>query len=295
MKLFKTLVATVAVAIAFCQGANAQILYKVEKAGSDKVSYLLGTHHFAPLSVIDSISEMPEILKNIDRLYGELDMSAMSDPSVMMGMQQKMMAPADSTLDKIYTAAQLDTIQAMLDRYTGGMLPLSQLYMLKPATISTQLAALMATKVFPELNPMEGIDATMQTRARQIGKPVAGLETLDFQIDMLYNLPISEQAKSLIEMARKPEKEEEQAVTLSKAYLSHNIDKILELMLEAEDEDPEQSERMIYSRNDNWVKQLTAEMPGESLMVVVGAGHLPGPRGVIEGLRKAGYTVIAVK
>ena len=52
---------------------------------------------------------------------------------------------------------------------------------------------------------------------------------------------------------------------------------------------------MIYSRNDNWVEKLSKEMPADSLMVVVGAGHLPGDRGVIAGLRKAGFTVTPVK
>jgi uncharacterized protein YbaP (TraB family) len=32
-------------------------------------------------------------------------------------------------------------------------------------------------------------------------------------------------------------------------------------------------------------------MPQKSLLVAVGAGHLPGDKGVINLLRKAGYTV----
>lgn len=59
MKRFKALVAAAAVIFGFASAAQAQILYKVEKKGSDKVSYLLGTHHFAPLAVVDSIAEAP--------------------------------------------------------------------------------------------------------------------------------------------------------------------------------------------------------------------------------------------
>ena len=89
--------------------------------------------------------------------------------------------------------------------------------------------------------------------------------------------------------------EEAKSIELSKAYLNHDINKILDLMLVMEDEDAGAAERMIYSRNDNWVKQLSEEMPGESIMVVVGAGHLPGDRGVIAGLTKAGFTVTPIK
>jgi len=293
MKKISMIIAAAAMAFGFT--ASAQVLYKVEKQGSDKVSYLLGTHHFAPLSAVDQIKELPEILKSVDRLYGEIDMEQMKDPAVMMGMQQALMAPADSTLDKVLTPAQLDSLGTVWNAYTNGMAPLNQMYVVKPAVISTQIAALMAQKVFPDLNPMEGIDATMQTRARELGKPVGGLETMDFQINMLYKRPISEQAKDLMKTVRNVEKEEESAIKLSKAYVAHDIDAILGIMLDMEDESEEAAERMIYSRNDNWVSQLSKEMPGEALMVVVGAGHLPGPRGVIAGLKKAGFTVTPVE
>jgi hypothetical protein len=36
-------------------------------------------------------------------------------------------------------------------------------------------------------------------------------------------------------------------------------------------------------------------MPGKSLVIAVGAGHLPGEKGVINLLRKAGYKVEPVK
>lgn len=295
MKRIKLFAATVAIALGLGCPAQAQILYKVEKKGSDKTSYLLGTHHFAPLSVIDSISELPGILSGIDRLYGEVEMSKMSDPAVMMGFQQTLMAPADSTLDKVLTPAQLDSVKNVWQEYTGGQIPIEMVYPMKPAVVSTQLAAMMVQKVLPELNPLEGIDNTMQQRAAQIGKPVAGLETVEFQMDMLYNRPVAEQAKDLMETISDVEGEQKKAVELSQAYLNHDIDKILEIMTTMEEKDAATAERMIYARNDNWVKQLTEEMPTASLMVVVGAGHLPGNRGVIEGLRKAGFTVTAVK
>lgn len=295
MNKFKTFAAAVAVILGFACSAQAQILYKVEKTGSDKVSYLLGTHHLAPLSTVDSIAELPAIMKNIDRLYGELVMSQMNDTSVMMGLRHYLVAPPDSTLDKVLSPAQLDSVRTVWNEYTGGTAPLELMFMVKPSLISTQLSAMMAAKVLPQLNPLEGIDMTMQNRATALGKPVCGLETMEFQMKMLYNSPISEQAESLMEVVSNIAEQESKAIALSEAYLNHDIDKILDIMLEMEKEDADAIERMIYSRNDNWVKQLTAEMPERSLMVVVGAGHLPGERGVIAGLRKAGYTVTPIK
>ncbi len=295
MNKIKAFVAAVAVILGFASATQAQILYKVEKPGCDKTSYLLGTHHFAPLAVLDSIAELPGILKSIDHLYGEIDMAQMKDPSLMMKYQSYLMAPADSTLDKVLTPAQLDSVRVVWNEYTGGSAPLEMMYVMKPSVISTQLAALMAQKVLPELNPMEGIDMTMQTRAAELGKPIGGLETMEFQMNLLYDSPISKQVKTLMEYASNVAEEQSKAIELSEAYLNHNISRILDIMLEMENEDADAAERLIYSRNDNWVKQLTEKMPAESLMVVVGAGHLPGNRGVIAGLRKAGFSVTPVK
>ena len=282
-------------AAAFTSSSNAQILYKVEKNGSDKVSYILGTHHFAPMSSVDKIEKHPSILRSVEKLYGELDMEQMSNPAIMMSMQQSLVAPADSTLDKILTPAQLDSLKVVWNDYTGGQAPIEMMFGVKPSVISTQLAVLMGQRVLPELNPLEGIDNTMQTRAKELGIPVGGLETMDFQIDMLYNRPVAEQAESLMEIVRDAKGEEEKAIRISEAYLNHNIDEILKVMAKEEQDDPETLERILFSRNANWVGTLKDEMADRSLMVVVGAGHLGGNRGVLELLRKEGYTVTPVE
>lgn len=283
-----------AAVMAFASSVSAQILWKVEKPGNEKITYILGTHHFAPLSVLDSLTNLPEALKNSDKLYGELDMAAMTSPESMMAMQQFLMAPADSTLDKVLTPAQLDAVKAAIDPMTGGQLPLEMLYPMKPAALSTQIAAMMSMQLFPNLNPMEGLDMTMQERAKALGKPVTGLETMDFQMQTLYGTPISKQAEDLMETVSDMDKEAKRAVELANSYMAHNLDAILKAMME-EENDPADYERLIFSRNDAWVAQLLKEMPESNLMVVVGAGHLPGERGVLEQLRKAGYTVTAAE
>ena len=61
------------------------------------------------------------------------------------------------------------------------------------------------------------------------------------------------------------------------------------------DSTPEEKETLIYARNDNWMKQMPEIMKQKSTLFAVGAGHLPGERGVLALLRKAGYTVEGVK
>lgn len=275
--------------------AHSQLLWKVTYNNSGKTSYIFGTHHFAPLSLLDSIKGLDAALQNADKVYGELDMQAAMDPSAMMGMQQMIMAPADSTIDKVLTTKQLADLNMAWAKYGTDQIPLNALYVLKPAGLSTQLAALMSAKVLPDINVGQGIDNELQVRARKAGKQVAGLETMEFQTNMLLGDPISKQAEDLVETIEDIDAEAGKLVRLTNAYLAQNYKDIETICAESVLKNPESAEKMIISRNNNWMKQLEPEMKNTNLLVVVGAGHLVGDKGIINQLKKAGYTVTPVK
>lgn len=275
--------------------AHSQLLWKVTDNNSGKTSYVFGTHHFAPLSLLDSIKGLDAALQNADKVYGELDMQAAMDPSALMGMQQMMMAPADSTIDKVLTTKQLADLNMAWAKYGTDQIPLNAMYVLKPAGLSTQLAALMSAKVLPDINVGQGIDNELQVRARKAGKQVAGLETMEFQTNMLLGDPISKQAEDLVETIEDIDAEAGKLVRLTNAYLAQNYKDIETICAESVLRNPESAEKMIISRNNNWMKQLEPEMKNTNLLVVVGAGHLVGDKGILNQLKKAGYTVTPVK
>lgn len=294
MKKIATLVCAIC-ALVGGQNASAQLLYKVEKPGTKTVSYVFGTHHFAPVTMIDSIAGLKDAVKNVDCLYGEVDMSLMAKPETMMAMQQMMVAPADSTLDKVYTSAQLDSIAAVFDHYSGGMPALMQLLPMKPAAVASLLSANQAMQILPPFDPNNGIDQQMQTLAREAGKEIGSLETVEFQLQMLFGKSVREQADDLMKTIRENDKEMKNVLTLTKAYLSQDMGAIEECIYDPENMDAEALDEMLLKRNDSWTPILTKEMAQRPVMVVVGAGHLPGDRGVLEQLRKAGYKVTPVK
>lgn len=275
--------------------AHSQLLWKVTENNTGKTSYVFGTHHFVPLSLLDSIKGLDAALQNADKVYGELDMQAAMDPSALMGMQQMMMAPADSTIDKVLTTKQLADLNMAWAKYGTDQIPLNAMYVLKPAGLSTQLAALMSAKVLPDINVGQGIDNELQVRARKAGKQVAGLETMEFQTQMLLGDPISKQAEDLVETVENIDTEAGKLVRLTNAYLAQNYKDIETICAESVLKDPESAEKMIISRNNNWMKQLEPEMKNTNLLVVVGAGHLVGDKGILNQLKKAGYTVTPVK
>lgn len=174
----------------------------------------------------------------------------------------------------------------------GAPVTTAMLEPVKPATLSNLIALGLAKKAFPDFDPMQQLDATIQITAAQKGKPVGGLETLDSQIELLYGTPISLQAADIRKSIDDIESCVESTRLMSEAYLAHDINKLYDIFTDPKNgmTEPE-AERMIYKRNNAWVDILTGLLPTASIFIAVGAGHLPGEKGLINLLRKAGYNV----
>ena len=131
-------------AVAFCAvAANAQILWKISGNGA-KDSYILGSHHVAPMSVLDGIAGFNDAFASCQQMYGEIDMESATQDMVMQS-QKYMMAPADSTLSKVLTADQLAIVDAAMQKYVRmSVAQLDKVSPVKPAVISAQIAVLQA-------------------------------------------------------------------------------------------------------------------------------------------------------
>ena len=278
-------------------GVNAQLLWKVSGNGLDKPSYIFGTHHVAPLSMKDSIAGMTEAMNETSQVYGELVMEDMMKPEMLMKMQQAMMLPTDTTLKSLFTQAQYDSIASVVKENIG--MELAMFDKLKPAALNAQLAVVLSVKALKEYNPQEQLDTWFQTQAKQAGKKVGGLETMESQINILYNSQsLKRQAQQLYCSATHIDYGIDMTRRLAEAYLHQDLDKLLEITEEkmgnACDSTPEEEEALIYGRNANWAKQMPGIMKQASTLFVVGAGHLPGEHGVLKLLEKQGYTVEAM-
>lgn len=278
-------------------GAQAQLLWKVSGNGLDRPSYVIGTHHLAPLSVKDSIANLQQAIDQTEQVYGEIVMDDANNPEILMKMQQAMMLPADTTLKSFYTQAQYDTIAAVVKNYMGVDLALFD--KVKPATITTQLSVALDMKSLKGFNPQEQLDTWFQTQARQAGKKVGSLETIDMQINVLYNSQtLMRQALLLYCTATHIEQGVDQSLRMNQAYMKQDLDELLaiieEKMSDACDSTPEEISTLIYGRNANWARQFPSIMKQSPTLFVVGAGHLPGPQGLLKLLHKQGYTVEAM-
>lgn len=293
MKRLSLILAVLLLAVA----AQAQLLWKVSGNGLGRPSYIFGTHHMAPATMIDQIKGMDEAISGCDIVVGEVEKDSLMSPEVQARMAQNMIAPLDSTLDKLLTPDDYRIVEKVFDKYFGAMgVKLSQMKSLKPSAISTQMQAMQALKYFPNFDATNLIDVAVQQRANDAGRPSVGLESVQEQIDLLFNGPLTEQAKGLVESCKQDEFFQVQSAALVDAYMSQNLDKIFTVMTDATMGGSEEAmDALIYNRNRAWTAKLVEMMPERACLVCVGAGHLPGDQGLIQLLRNEGFTVEPVQ
>jgi len=140
------------------------------------------------------------------------------------------------------------------------------------------------------------VDELFQKQARAGSKAVIGLETIDYQINVLFNsMTLERQAEVLLYEVRQKDQLMKDLSQLNEAYVTGNLEKMKELDVDDESMTPEERKTLVDNRNQNWLKQLPELLNKQSCFVAVGCLHLVGDNGLINQLRLQGYTVEPVR
>lgn len=300
----KRTILALAITLAYHFGAHAQILYSISGNGLQAPSYVLGTEHFASVSFVDSIPGIRAAMAATEQVYGELEMANMTSPENLQKLQQAMMLPEGTTLLTLLTPEEQSRLNVLLKDLMGfdltNQMMAQQLGRLTPQALQTQLSLLIFLKRHPDFDAQHQFDSYFQEEAKKQGKSVGGFETLDYQIGVLFNgMSMERQKQLLMCLVDNRESVEQTADNIVTAFYGQNLDEIESALNEKKnnecDNSAEEENKLIYDRNANWMKEIPAVMAAKPTLFVVGAGHLPGDRGVLQLLRNAGYKVEGVK
>lgn len=294
MKSFIGAILFICVAIS----ANAQLLWKVTGNGVDAPSYIMGTHHLAPFSIMDSIAGLRQAMRETQQVYGELKMSELESPATMQLMQKSMMIDGDTTLTTLFSPEDYATVNKFCKE--NMMMDLSMAPKLKPAYLLNNVVVMAYVKHVGKFNPQEQLDTFFQSQASKNGKKVDGLETPEFQFNLLFNgVSLQRQAQLLMCTLHNIDSEVENIKKLTDAYMRQDLRTMLEISEQRKgnqcDPLPTEEDAMIFNRNKAWAEKLPAILKAAPTFVAVGALHLPGEKGLLNLLKKQGYTVEPVK
>ena len=263
--------------------ANNTLLWKISGKGLEKPSYLYGTIHMICGADAGLSNNFKDAIAKCDEVYLEIDMSNIIE---MMGALSSLTMLGDTTLEDLYTPEEFVRVKKYFEK-TSSMLPFDMLQKFKP-----MLASGLLEQGGMECDDAIAIEQVVMEQAADNKKKISGLETIKYQAGILDSIPYKMQAAQLLAFIDRAKNNETEA--LMDAYKAQDLSKLEELMIKTEPGMLKYYDILLFNRNRNWVAKLKDLLPKKSMVIAVGAGHLPGKNGVINLLKKEGYQVTPV-
>lgn len=281
---------------------SGSVLWKISGKNLKEPSYVLGTHHLIDTTFLETVKGYEEAFNRSNVIIGEIDME--NKEQMMLEVQGALLiGEGEKGYKEVLSDEEFKKLNSDLLQHLG--VPLTPFLQAKPALLSTLLAAKLHQMVEPSFNPQTfvPIDEHIQKKARTNGKAVAGLETVQDQIEALFSDPFEQQLKELLCALNEMDLGEITYKKLNQYYKSGDLYSLYKLM---EEEDPsvprsacpmtkDKKDKVLTNRNNNWIKQLPKLLKANPSFIVVGAGHLAGKDGILYQLNKLGYKVEAMK
>lgn len=274
-------------ALVTTQAQDKALLYEVTGPGLAKPSYLYGTFHLVCPTDLIITDAMKKAVGESQQVYLELDMD---DPTMMADMQKAMMMPPGKNVKELLKPEDY----TILDKYLNEKMHigLAQMGMLKPIA----LLSMMYMTILP-CQPVS-YDLKFSEMAASEKKEVLGLENLSTQLNAMDKIPMQDQLKGLVDIAKKPEAAKKEFADFIALYKIHDINKLMSAMEASEfsgGDFSQYEESLLTERNTSWIPVIEKAAKEKPTFFAFGAGHLGNEKGVINMLRKKGYTVKAVE
>lgn len=273
------------------------IFWKVEKDGNEP-SWLYGTMHMAD----PEIATIPDDAKNailksdslVIETLGVLDKQASA--KAMAGLAHLTLLKEGTLRDLIADELEADLEAAVTERG----IPIQLADRMQPWLIATTVA-LPICEFTRKQSGEKVLDSALAEFAKQNGKSIKGLETVEEQLTALAGLPRDYHVSALEETLASGDLATDMIETMKVLYLSSQMGAVFPLMkavmpVAGSGEGVAQfQEALIDERNHTMAERALPIIEKGSAFVAVGALHLPGDTGLVKLMREAGFTVTAVR
>jgi uncharacterized protein YbaP (TraB family) len=266
-------------------GADQATTFLWRVHGDNATVYLLGSVHAMREDSYPLPPAMETAFDSVEKLVFEVDLDDLGSAAIQMLAAGTL--DGEETLEEIVGPASWTRLMIHVEKTS---FPSGMFQRMKPWMAAVTITALAMTEA--GYLPSAGIDAYFSRRAEETGKERIALETVEFQVGLFAGLTAEQSLAflryTLVDLETViPELDE-----LLEHWRAGEVAAVEALMAEGFDEFPELLDTMVTDRNRTWMAPIEGLLAGDSdAMVVVGALHLVGEEGVVNLLRKKGYTV----
>ena len=258
-----------------------------EVTGASNIVYLLGSIHVLRPTNYPLAAPLEAAFSNSPIAVFETEMDKMEQPETQQKLMSKALLPPGQTL-----AGELspEIYASFSNHVVAAGFPLSVFERFKPSMAAVTLAMLEMRKL--GLDPRYGVDQHFYQLAREDGKQMVPLETIDFQISLITDFSRSEDDELMKSTLEDIDNTRKLLGEMVEAWQTGDAAAMERLLNTARTEAPEIFKRLVTDRNRRWVPKIEELLrSGTNAVVIVGAGHLVGRDGVVELLKKDGFRV----
>ena len=269
--------------------AQNSLLWEISGNGISAPSYLYGTIHIQDKRVFDfNDSLMPKLL-GCSTFAMEINVDSVNE----LKLTSMMFIEDGKTLEDIYSKKDYKMICKAFKKRMG--FDILMFNSMKPFAIMTimEAAEMMKGKKTDTSGTMmkEEMDMYLEGIAKENGKPVIGIETVDEQMAVISKMPNS----MLIDYLKNINKEDKTTEKMIEVYRHEELDKVLAMLDDKSSPmSVEFTDEILTKRNHIMADRIGDLIKTKTIFIAIGAGHLPGKEGVIELLLNNGFMVNAV-
>lgn len=266
--------------ISSAQTNEKSLLWKISGNGLKHHSYLYGTIH------VTCDATLPEKVKNAldktDQLCLELDMD---DTNMQTEMMSGMMMKNGVTMQSLASKEDFEIVDAFLTKNLG--FSAKMLNTLKPFMVSAMLYPKMISC------EMQSVEGELMKFAKEQKEETIGLETVTEQLNVFDAIPYQDQMNELVKTAKSDlDKDRNELNKMLELYKTEDVEAMYTFTQQSENVLTSQfDDELLNSRNQNWIARISKIASEKATFFGVGAAHLGGEKGVINLLRKYGFTV----
>lgn len=262
------------------------LLWQITGNGLNRPAYVFGTMHLMCGNDTKLGGTLKSVIKNADEIYFEIDLDELGE--LFAGVTKGFMKN-DTTLQDLYSPEEYERLTDFFAQHQMSY-QLQMMKRMQPTLISASLYQL----VMP-CDDMNGMELSIMKEAKPYHKEIKGLETASFQASIIDSIPYLAQAKELLNMVDSLDAYKKTLVEMVNIYKSQDVEQLYRFSLQGELSSNEVQDIMLNKRNQNWATQFPSITKNKSLLIAVGAGHLGGDGGLLNLLKRKGYTVRPLK
>ncbi len=257
------------------------LLWSIDGDKLPGTSYLFGAMHVQDERMFGFVERALEKIRLCTAFAAELHLDDSKSSSAALSLQPAKVPP----LRELISPKKFRRLHKILLKTTG--FDLDHLDGASPFAIVNLLTA----QAFQSDLPVT-MDEYLWNHAREEGKDMLGIETLEEQIEVLSKIPLQHQVKMLLDMGKDIGDFRRNLLQVTSLYQKGDVQRLYKNVKKSS---KGLRRLLLYNRNEIMAERIAGHIAERTLFTAVGAGHLGGEKGVLCLLKLKGFRVQPVR